>query len=361
MKPYALRLTVAVVVVAAAGCGFGGRDNEGGQGGGETQPQALTREEVIERAGPGVVQVLAKGRGSGTGIVVDEAAGLVVTNAHVVQGAAAVSVRTFDGAVIPGQIRAIAPCDDLAVLQVSQLPEPVTAIGFGDSRELKAGEEVLALGYPETIDQSAEAPRLVAVSGPVSQPDTPAVVGSDLPRYPSLILHQAPLNHGNSGGPLLNSAGELVGINTLTGAGAGSGQIQGQYYSITLHHANELLPRLEAGESVSNAGWTLYPLTAELLQDLFGQDRANDIIAFLNDQQISGGMVAVSVDPGSPARVARLAAGDLILGINGQAVPSMPDVCEIVQANAGKTIEVYGLELYGENAGKYFNVEVLLP
>lgn len=124
---------------------------------------------------------------------------------------------------------------------------------------------MLALGYPETIDQSAETPRLVAVSGPVSQPDTPTVVGSDLLRHPSLILHQAPLNHGNSGGPLLNSARELVGINTVTGAGAGSGQIQGQYY------------------------------------------------------------------------------------------------CEIAQANAGKTIEVYGVELYGENAGKYFNVEVLLP
>lgn len=211
-------------------------------GGGQATP-----EEVTERASGGVLQVQAEvdGQliGTGTGWVYDADDGLIVTNYHVVGVG-----TTFSVGVGPDRRNATlvgaAPCDDLAVLRVDRTADLVE-LPIGEQATLRNGQGVVALGYPGT---ASETPALITSTGTISTPETqfdaPAL---DLPRYPNVIITQTPINPGNSGGPLLDLAGNVIGVNS-----AGSIATQNQNYAIGAGRLLEALPDLAAGDSY---GW----------------------------------------------------------------------------------------------------------
>jgi S1-C subfamily serine protease len=164
---------------------------------------------------------------------------------------------------------------------------------------------VTALGYPGSLDV-AERP-LQATAGTVSSAIGPATIGADLPRYPALIRHQAPISSGNSGGPLFDDRGEVVGVNTI--GSTGEGGLQNQNAAISIDRARSLLPDLMADRDSGYVGWDLVPL------DLFG-----------------GSLGVQGVDAGSPADQAGIEFGNVIKELDNTPVAVVSDVCDIINS-----------------------------
>ncbi len=346
----ATALGVTGAVLALGACG-------GSSSKSSTTPTTtkLTEAQIIAQASPSVVQLIGtQGQNtiSGTGVIINAAKSLVLTNAHVVSGVASLKARLFDQSEIPAQIVSQAPCDDLAVVRLVTPPAGLKAMSFGDSSTLKAGDNVTVLGFPETLDTSGGPQKLISTSGNVSQPNTSASIDAKYIKYPSLIVHQAAINHGNSGGPLVDDQGKLVGINTLTAAGAGSGQIQGQYYSIAINRAKAVLPQLEAGQSIANMGWNLTPIDQTYIAKQFGSSLGQRVVNYLNQVGDTQGMIVNGVDPGSPAAKGNITPGDYLSKINGAPVTSVQSVCDVVQsAPTGSTLHLNGR--YMGDAGQF--------
>ena len=142
-------------------------------------------------------------RASGSGFVIDPS-GLIVTNAHVVEGADAVQVRLADGRRFAGTVIGHDDRVDLALIRIDAA-QNLPVLPLGDSNRLRVGEFVLALGHPFGLEQSVS-------FGIVSRKDAPLTVASPGFDY---IQTDAAINPGNSGGPLVNMAGEVVGVNSM--------------------------------------------------------------------------------------------------------------------------------------------------
>ena len=324
--------------VLAAGCG--GSDS-------------LSQEDVIAKVTPSTVALsgrVGNGTSGGTGVVVDAERGLVLTNSHVVVGLSSLRARVGDDPSTEGPARVVAkaPCEDLAVVQLVNVPEDLTEITFGSSADVASGQTVTALGYPASFE-NPEDQKIVSTSGIVNSADVAAEPDPSLPKYASTIQHQAPINPGNSGGPLVNDKGELIGINTLGNTEQGGRTIQGQYYAISVDHVREFLPDLEAGTSTTDAGWDMSPVGTVALADIFAADPdfASAETGQAVEQQVGpegvDGLYVWRSDTGSPAGEANIVFGDMVTSVEGTAVRSVSEVCDILASHApGDTLEVKG-------------------
>jgi S1-C subfamily serine protease len=247
--------------------------------------------------------------GNGTGWVLDGPRGLIVTNAHVVNGGTTFKVehdRKRQAATIVGS----APCEDLAVLRVANTAGLET-LALGSQTGLREGETVVAVGYPGTASSRDE---LVATSGVVSAPrtrfDAEAV---DVPRYRNVILTDAAINPGNSGGPLVDLDGRLVGVNS-----AGSTATQSQNYAIGVDRVRRITADLRRGRSLR---WTGMGFQYTLLDsELAG---ANGLPTNVN------GLVVDKAVARTPA--ARRGFGEfpaLVIGVNGRETVTLEDYCQ---------------------------------
>jgi S1-C subfamily serine protease len=327
---------VAVMATLAAGCG------------GSSKP---TQEQLIKQATPSVVRIQGS-EGGGTGFVVDAGRGLVLTNAHVVAGASSAlkaQVGNDTSTTTPVRIVASAPCDDLAVLKLVNAVPGLKALKLGAGAQVTPGEGVTVLGFPGSLQSGSggQAGTVVPNTGTVSQVNiqvntdaSEANFDPDLPSYQSMIVHQAPVNHGDSGGPLLNEQGEVIGINTLTN----EGRTQGQYYAIGIKYASRLLADLEAGKSHSYIGWNLErmsgeadpPLKEQLAARFEGSAYASSAAqlteltaAYLAESPPTTGMYDIGDQAGTPAEESELE-GKLIVAINKTPVSSLQDVCDVL-------------------------------
>ncbi len=177
--------------------------------------------------------------GGGTGVVVDAKRGFVLTNDHVVAGATSVKARLDNGEEVNARVRGQAPCEDLAVIELSPQPRGLKAATLGRSAGLKAGDKVTALGFPGAFEEDITERKLQSTEGTISSKPGPATLGGSLPNLPAVIQHQAPISPGNSGGPLFDDTGEVVGINTL--AATSESGAQNQNGAIAIDRAKSLL------------------------------------------------------------------------------------------------------------------------
>lgn len=335
-------LAVAVLGVPFAGCGSG--------------KAKLSPEQVIKQATPSIVRIETS-EGGGTGFVIDAARQLVLTNAHVIAGnnaALKAQVGNETSTTTPVRIVAVSPCDDLAVVKLVNTIPHLKALPLGTNAKVTPGEQVTVMGFPGSLQSgsgSGQASTVVPNTGTVSQTNIQVNTSSsepsfdpDLPAYQSMIVHQAPVNHGDSGGPLLNAHGEVIGINTLTN----EGQAQGQYYAIAINYAERLLPDLKAGRSHAYLGWDLEQMSGERTSSLKEQLTARFersaygaaaphlaaiTAAYLAASPPTTGMYDAGDQPGSPADEQSLE-GKLILTINKSHVTSVGDVCNILGSAA---------------------------
>ena len=242
--------------------------------------------------------------GEGSGVIVDEA-GYVVTNAHVIDGAAELTIKLSDGRTLEAvELVGADPWADLAVLKIEA--GGLVAAAWGDSDRLEVGDEVLAVGNPYQLDRTVTA-------GIVSAKDRPGVVG-DLPRA-EFLQTDAAVNPGNSGGPLVNMKGEVVGINLAI---VGS-SYRGISFAIPSNRVRDVYKRLRRTREVAPRGFL-----GVIMWDV------NERLAFeLRLDEVSGVVVA-RVESGSPADQAGVRESDVIVEWNGRKVDSGPDLRMLV-------------------------------
>lgn len=341
---------------AGGGAAAGGADARPAGAGaartGEGAQDKLSQPDLIAKVKPSVVRLVGPG-GAGSGVVVDDDRGLVLTNAHVTSGQRGMRAWVGDdpASETPVRLLAAAPCEDLAVVELVNRPAVLRAIRLGDSSKVRQGDRVTVLGYPGSLAGSDTSDLQVSVNeGSVSRVDVEVASDPGLPRYASTIEHQAPVNPGNSGGPLVDDRGELVGINSLRNP-----DTQGQFYAISVNRVRQLLPDLLVGESQANLGWDLVPVTQVDLPEIFAEDpdlagqggaTLGQEVADRLAQEGIDGMYVWGTESGSPAEAANLYFGDLVTSIDGQPVGTVQDVCDLVLSRRpGATVQVSGYYL----------------
>ena len=190
-----------------------------------SQPGGLPLQEIYEKNIPSVVSIISdsrEGRSTGTGVVLSSD-GLLITNAHVVEGAMQLSVILYDGSTRKAYLVGKDRISDLAVLYVQA--ENLTPAAFGDSDSLRVGDTVAAIGDPLGIEL-----RGTMTNGIVSAINRNITIGG---RTMTVIQTNAALNSGNSGGPLINCYGQVVGINTMKiGDSFNTGSVEGLGFAI---------------------------------------------------------------------------------------------------------------------------------
>jgi serine protease Do len=239
----------------------------------------------------------------GSGFVIDPA-GILVTNNHVIEGAEKIEARFTDGTVLAAELVGVDPKTDLAVLRV----KPTTAlptVAFGDSDKIRVGDWVIAIGNPFGLGGSVSL-------GIVSARNRDINAGP----YDDFIQTDAAINKGNSGGPLFNMSGEVIGVNTAIFSPSG-GSV-GIGFSVPSATARGVVQQLkDFGET--RRGWLgvrIQAVTDDLVESL-GLDAAR-------------GALVADVTPTGPAEKAGIEAGDVIIEFNGRPVREMKDLPRVV-------------------------------
>ena len=209
---------------------------------------------IYVRAAPSVVAILATSSAggafgasqsdSGSGIVVG-ARGLILTNDHVVAGADRIAVQFggAGGATRPALVVGLDPSRDLALLSVKPSGLRLKPLRFADSSRVRVGDEAFAIGNPYLLDQTLTVGVISALDRTISSPNGASISG--------VIQTDAALNPGNSGGPLLNGAGEVIGINSqIATAAAGAGNA-GVGFAVPANMVRADLVRLDHGAARS--------------------------------------------------------------------------------------------------------------
>lgn len=248
-------------------------------------------------------------RGLGSGFVVSSD-GLIITNAHVVDGSDKVEVTLKDGRTFGGKVMGTDPLTDVAVIKIEA--ENLPAVTFADSEQLQPGEWAIAIGNPLGLDNTVTT-GIVSATGRTS-----AQVGVADKRV-SFIQTDAAINPGNSGGPLLNAKGEVIGVNTAIIPNA-----QGLGFAIPVNTARDIAEELIAKGKVDHSylGIQMAEITPELKQQL--KSRSNLEVAS------NKGILIIEVVPNSPADNAGLRSGDVIQKIGDKSVATAEEVQQIV-------------------------------
>jgi len=249
----------------------------------------------------------------GSGFVIDKK-GIVVTNNHVIQGAEDIFVSVNGSEEYKAKVIGKDPYMDLAVLQIDS-KDKFTPVNFGDSDKARVGDWVIAIGNPFGFGGTV-------TSGIISARNRD--IG--LTRYDDLIQTDASINQGNSGGPLFNLKGEVVGINTAIIAPGSSGSI-GIGFAIPSNPASKVISQLiKYGET--KRGW-LGVRIQQVTQE----------IADVEKLENAEGALVASVSEKSPADKAGIKAGDIILEFDGKKINAMRDLPKLVaQTEVGKKV-----------------------
>ena len=296
---------------------------------------ALSLQEIYKKCIGSVVSITASaqsGKSSGTGIVLS-ADGYLITNHHVIENAQVIAVQTSDDRQFQASIIGSDEASDLAVLKVES--DDLQPAEFGDSGKLAVGDRVVAIGDPLGAQL-----RGTMTSGIVSAINRDLEVND---RTMTLIQTDAALNNGNSGGPLINCYGQVIGINTMKLRSYYSTTAEGLGFAIPMAVAKPILEELMENGYV--AGRPAIGISYDTLP-----------LAFRIYYNLPEGVYISAVYDGSDAQAKGVAAGDIITAVNGTRVTSIDELNRVKnQFTAGDSIT---LTLY--NGGSYRDVEVTL-
>jgi len=241
----------------------------------------------------------------GSGFIISRD-GFVLTNNHVVDGADEVTVRLQDRRTLTAKVIGTDPKYDIALLKISD-GNNLPMVSIGDSRTLKAGQWVLAIGSPFGFDYTVTQGIVSAVGRNLGSSDQP---------YTSFIQTDVPINRGNSGGPLFNLQGQVVGVNSQIYSSTGG--YQGVAFSIPIDVAMSAVEQIKQHGFVTRGqlGVHVGPLSDDVVK-AFKLPNAN-------------GAIVSDVDSGSAAGQAGVQQGDIIVGYDGQSINQAPDLPPLV-------------------------------
>jgi putative serine protease PepD len=327
-KQTLLRRAAPVAAALAVGGGAGAAIYAGTTGGGTSstpktttvvasvpaQPAATTSTtltQLYKNVAPGVVDITVntnaggfgdqQAQAEGSGFVIDTD-GHIVTNAHVVDGASSIKVRFQNGKTATATLVGTDASSDIAVIKVnvdSSLLHPLT---WGGSSGVQVGQEVAAIGSPFGLPETLTSGIISAVNRTITAPNNYSISGA--------IQTDAPINHGNSGGPLLNTAGQVIGVNAQIESDSGGND--GVGFAIPSDMVKSVADTIISGGKVQHAylGVTI------------------------GDSSAGEGAQVASVKADSPAEKAGLQAGDVITAMDGDTIGSPDDLTAKISAHA---------------------------
>ena len=279
----------------------------------------LTAGQIYAKASPGVVEITAggvtsgatnpfgpaqEGEATGSGFVLDEE-GHIVTNAHVVEGASSLRVRFANGDEVAATLVGSDPSTDLAVIDVDVPASQLEPLSFADESTVDVGDAVVAIGSPFGLESTVTTGIVSALDRTIEAPNGYAIDGA--------IQTDAAINHGNSGGPLLDASGDVIGVNAQIASESGGND--GVGFAIGVDTVKKVATALAAGQEVDHA------YLGVSLGDTAGGPR----VAAVND--------------GSPAASGGVEVGDVIVALDGDRVASSDDLrAAIEQHHAGTRV-----------------------
>jgi S1-C subfamily serine protease len=291
---------------------------------------ALSINQIYKRAAPGVVQVASttivnvpadpffgnpffpqqqRQQSLGSGFVVDKA-GHIVTNYHVIEGAKQVRVSFSNGSSMKASVVGTDPSSDLAVLKIDASSRALTPLALGDSDQMQVGDPVVAIGNPFGLDRTVTAGIVSAIQRAITAPNGYTI--------DHVIQTDAAINHGNSGGPLLNGLGQVIGVNSQIETGSSSSGNVGVGFAIPSNTVKTVIAQLIREGHVDRAfiGISAVPITRDLGR--------------VFRLPVSKGLLVQSVEPGSGAGKAGLKAGSTQVVLAGESYALGGDI--IVEA-----------------------------
>jgi putative serine protease PepD len=283
-----------------------------------SSPSAIGQ--IYEEANPGVVEITARadsgpsqpgqfpfeeqapgrqGQAQGSGFVYD-AEGHVITNHHVVANATSLEVRFSDGSTYDAELVGSDPSTDLAVLKVDAPADVLHPLALGDSSAVEIGDGVVAIGSPYGLEETLTAGIVSALDRTIESTNGYSIPGT--------IQTDAPINHGNSGGPLLDAQGNVIGVNSQIESESGGNT--GVGFAIPSNTVRSVADQLIAGDAVEHAY----------------------LGVSLEDSSDPAGARIGAVSPGSPADEAGLEARDVVTSFGGEEIADASDLTAAVSA-----------------------------
>ncbi len=330
-----------------------------------TGPTAINAAEIYRRSAPGVVQIVSTSRGApstdlfgdpipgetqralGSGFVIDKD-GHVVTNYHVVQGATSIEVSFSNQETVSAKIVGTDPSTDLALLKVNVDAKALTPLSLADSDKVQVGDPVVAIGNPFGLERTVTAGIVSALQREVSAPNDFTI--------DHVIQTDAPINSGNSGGPLIDARGNVIGVNSQIETANGGGGNVGIGFAVPSNTVKNVVAQLLDDGKVDRAflGVTLEDVQPE--------------VASVLRLPAKQGVLVASVKAGSPAAKAGIVGdttqvvvagesyqlgGDMIGAVAGKSVASVDKLRDMIAAHKpGDTVSVTIVNKDGKRSTK---------
>ncbi len=278
-----------------------------------------------------------KGLGSGFLISPD---GYILTNDHVAGNAKEITITLTNGKKYPAELIGTDMVSDIALLKIDG--ENFPYVQLGNSDDVMIGEWVIALGNPFGLFDNIDKP--IVTVGVVSAAGMNLNVDNGR-SYRGLIQTDAVINSGNSGGPLLNSVGEVIGINTLIYTAGVSQAYIGYGFALPINRVKSIVAELRKNGKVERSFWTGMEVQVvdERIARYFGLKKAE-------------GVIVSDIKPKSPAEKSGIKAGDIIVEINGQRIRTEDDILSIIQE--ARTGDILKMKIYREK--KIIDAELTL-
>ncbi len=282
-----------------------------------TTPTEALDIHIYKQASPAVVNITSRSwemdfffnvvpvQGIGSGFIVDER-GHILTNYHVVQGARQLDVSLSDKSRYRALVVGADPANDVALLMIDPKGKKLPTVPLGDSSKLQVGQHVLAIGNPFGLQGTLTA-GVISARGRTIRDEEGRLIED-------LIQTDASINHGNSGGPLLNSRGEVIGINAAMFSPSGQGGSVGINFAIPINTARRITEELLATGHIRRARLGIASRSVD------------SYFAFALGLPTDEGVYVARVDPGGPADQAGLSRGDIIVAVDDLAVASREDL-----------------------------------
>jgi putative serine protease PepD len=301
----------------------------------DSQPvanSALSVSALYDRVHQGVVTIkvtTSEGQALGSGFVIDSQ-GHIVTNDHVVDGASSISVEFSDGSTYDAELIGTDASTDIGVIKVDAPSSELTPLQLGDSSAVQVGDEVVAIGSPLGLNETVTSGIVSALNRTITSPNNFSINDA--------IQTDAAINHGNSGGPLLDLEGQVIGINSQIESDSGGND--GIGFAVPSNTVESVVSQLLATGKVEHA--------------YLGVGIATITDALSSQLGLPAGVEVTQVTSGGPAADAGLEAADATTDVGGQEFPTGGDVITAVDGKAVATSEelqsVIGAMKPGESA-----------
>ena len=300
--------------------------------------KAMSVNEIYERAAPGVVQIASTSRAGdtfsggtpsalGSGFVLDKA-GHIVTNFHVIDGADQIRVSFSNRDTVGADLVGNDPSTDIAVLQVEANASALTPLPLGDSDKVRVGDPVVAIGNPFGLDRTATAGIVSALQRLITAPNQFTI--------DHVIQTDAPINRGNSGGPLLNDRGQVIGVNTQIETGGISTGNVGIGFSVPANTVKDVVAQLLQTGKVDHAylgiaGHAVDPDLAETY------NLPVDAGVLVEDVRSASGASRAGLEAGQTRVVVAgetyVLGGDIIVAFDGTKIASIEELRDAISAH----------------------------